>query len=74
MFRLQTEVTRLRASVERLGGPRDTVELRHKVQTQTLLQRHGTQSGLAFPAMACYLRNISWVMSANLATPLCSLL
>ena len=74
MFRLQTEVTRLRASVERLGGPRDTVELRHKVLTQTLLQRHGRQSGLAFPAMACYLGNISRVMAARLVTPFYSLL
>lgn len=32
VFRLQTEVTRLRASVDRLGGPRDTVELRHKAR------------------------------------------
>ena len=32
VFRLQTEVTRLRTSVDRLGGPRDTVELRHKAR------------------------------------------
>ena len=31
VFRLRTEVSRLRADVNRLGGPRDTVELRHKV-------------------------------------------
>ena len=74
MFRLQTEVTRLRASVERLGGPRDTVELRHKVQTQTLLQRHGRQSGLACPVMACYFGNISGVMAACLVTPFNSVL
>lgn len=31
MFRLQTDVSRLRADVNRIGGLRDTVDLRHKV-------------------------------------------
>ena len=31
VFRLQTEVSRLRSDVNKLGGPRDTVDLRHKV-------------------------------------------
>ena len=31
VFRLQTDVSRLRADVNRIGGPRDTMDLRHKV-------------------------------------------
>lgn len=31
VFRLQTEVSRLRSDVNKLGGPRDTVDIRHKV-------------------------------------------
>lgn len=31
VFRLQTEVSRLRTDVNKLGGPRDTVVLRQKV-------------------------------------------
>lgn len=31
VFRLQTDVSRLRADVNKIGGPRDTVDLRHKV-------------------------------------------
>ena len=33
VFRLQTEVSRLRRDVTKLGGPRDTTELRHKVSS-----------------------------------------
>jgi uncharacterized protein YlxW (UPF0749 family) len=33
VFRLQTEVSRLRADVNRLGSARDTVEHRHKVES-----------------------------------------
>ena len=37
VFRLQTDVSRLRADVNRIGGPRDTVDLRQKV-CQTPMQ------------------------------------
>jgi len=55
VFRLQTEVTRLRGSIDRLGGPRDTAELRHKVcaagqQCSQAIWQYGTED-LAY--LAC---------------------
>ncbi|EIE21609.1 snare-domain-containing protein [Coccomyxa subellipsoidea C-169] len=44
VFRLQTEVSRLRSDVNKLGGPRDTVDLRHKVGSTTVRLQEDAKS------------------------------
>ena len=47
---VQTDVARLRADVNRLGGPRDTVDLRHKVCKQA---RRSSESDSTLSNLPC---------------------